>query len=465
MRVNNICKCPYCFGKFAPVRAMFKSTTSFDKMDQKEGEDQLYNKRTDLALEEFRNGFPGTQWHSDNEDEDEENYDDHVILCAFEDQVHAPVARTEDGDVDFSDFKGDVILKGRVDPEEIENGYVSRLIDAYGRETRIRICPHCHNLLPNEFGKYETKYIAVVGITSSGKTVYLSQLFKQIDTYLAHANLVKLSVDDEIEKFVKGHQVKIGEQLPGGTTAHHLTLPIPMVIQNIKTKTRYMLIFYDIAGENCVNPARMAKFGPFVCNADGIIMITDPKQFNQLFVVGNNDQAGEDTLAPGRVLQAMYEAFIADQVGNTSTSVDIPLAAAISKSDLLRGIINDRSRIFSNTDYEEYESNGFAYDDFNSVNTEISMKLRTSSGAGGSGGQGAIYKNLLDAEFSQHAFFAFSALNCMPPLGGQPLLEQPNPLRLEDPLIWLMYKMGMVEQARKKGQKQNNGLFGLFQKK
>ncbi|MFR2605771.1 MAG: hypothetical protein ACLTAX_11490 [Waltera sp.] len=51
------------------------------------------------------------------------------------------------------------------DPE----GFLYQVRDEEGRDTKVRICPHCHNPLPFEYGKYPVKYIAVVGITELRK--------------------------------------------------------------------------------------------------------------------------------------------------------------------------------------------------------------------------------------------------------------------------------------------------------
>ena len=38
------------------------------------------------------------------------------------------------------------------------------------------VCPHCHNVLPQNFFKYEMLMIGLAGSVASGKTVYLCSL-------------------------------------------------------------------------------------------------------------------------------------------------------------------------------------------------------------------------------------------------------------------------------------------------
>ena len=70
------------------------------------------------------------------------------------------------------------------------DGMVDSVVEFYGMETTERICPHCHNPLPPNYGKYKVHFIATVGITSSGKTVYLSQLLRRMDEYMSNVNVV-----------------------------------------------------------------------------------------------------------------------------------------------------------------------------------------------------------------------------------------------------------------------------------
>lgn len=98
------------------------------------------------------------------------------------------------------------------------DGFVDSVTDAFGESTRERICPHCHNPLPPNYGKYPVHFIATVGITSSGKTVYLSQLMKNMDGIMANVGLGTLSMTEGDARFIKEHPVKKDIPLPQGTT-------------------------------------------------------------------------------------------------------------------------------------------------------------------------------------------------------------------------------------------------------
>ncbi|MCR4937181.1 MAG: hypothetical protein K5987_03370 [Lachnospiraceae bacterium] len=408
-------KCPFCFKKFGRDFPAFKATKAYTLQDVEGMSDEEmraaepYAEKPDKEYDEFWNNFPGSKPN-------------------FPEEKHA-VIYTLPG----------LGLVGT--PRKDADGFVNEVEYADNKKrSDIRICPNCHNPLPHEFGKYPVKYIAIVGITSSGKTVYLSTLLHKISRYLAKANLTSVGMKEQVGSFLEEHPIRRGQELPRGNAVEHLTMPIPITVQSKDTGQRYTVIFYDVAGENCVRPSQMKKFGPFICNADGIIMIVDPKQFDELFEIDSS----MDAASPELVVNAMYEAFV-----SAGGSSNVPLAVALSKSDLLGGHVGGNSFIFRNTDYSEYENMGFAENDYDGVNYEIKKVLGTRADS-----QGAIFKDALEATFKNYGFFAFSALGCEPQkdreTGLYVLKQEPEPVRIEDPLIWIFYKLGIVNKADRK---------------
>ncbi|MFR2605770.1 MAG: hypothetical protein ACLTAX_11485 [Waltera sp.] len=124
----------------------------------------------------------------------------------------------------------------------------------------------------------------------------------KIKEVLAKANLTVIGTHEEVDNFVRDHRIKKGYPLPSGNTKDLLTMPLPLNVINNKTKQKYTLIFYDIAGENCVNPEAMNKYGMFIENANGIVMIIDPKQFGELFNIteDSEDYDDDDTADSGK---------------------------------------------------------------------------------------------------------------------------------------------------------------------
>jgi len=445
--INNICKCPYCFKTFSTEAVQFKAMTMYTEQDLEDFSDsereakKLYMEREDKQYTEFWNQYPGSDPKFEYE------------------RFPTMLGRA----LEIEGGEKYAVARNRThDPE----GFLYQATDEMGKETKVRICPHCHNPLPFEYGKYPIKYIAVVGITSSGKTVYLAQVMSKIKEILAKADLTIIGTHEEVDRFVQIHKIKKGHPLPSGNTKDLLTMPLPLNVVNNGTKQKYTLIFYDIAGENCVDPEAMNKYGMFIENANGIVMIVDPKQFSELFNISDEeadaDNEEDDTYSPEKVAEAMYNAF-----GATSAvggQCNIPLAAALSKSDILKNYLDYNLNMFENLRYEDYCTFGFHYEEFNNINAEIEMLFKRTKSM-----QGILLDNELKQCFPNHGYFAFSSLSIGATKqegadGKQYSIidEDPETVRVEEPLFWLLNQMGVVSKAEKrKREEKKKGFLGF----
>lgn len=446
--LNNMCKCPYCFKPFSTEAVQFKAMTIYTEQDLEEfSEDEIRRKRAYLEADDepytrFWNNYPGS--------------DPKFQYERFPTLLSVPL--DTGGAIRYP------VAKSRLRDAE---GFLYKVTDAEGRESKVRICPHCHNPLPFEYGKYPVKYVAVVGITSSGKTIYLAQLLTKIKEILARVDLTVIGTHTEVDTFVNNYRIRKGVPLPGGNTTDLLTLPIPVNVINNKTNEKYTLVFYDIAGENCVNPESMNKYGRFIENANGIVMIIDPRQFSELFnlleedVEENLPHIDEEIASPEKVVEAMYNAFGA--VSGAGGKSNVPLAAALSKSDILKDYLDYNLNMFQEVAYDKYTSFGFPYEEFINIDTEIRMLLKNKKSM-----QGTLLANQLTQCFPNHGYFAFSALNVKAVkyvdddgLTYSVIEEDPETMRIEEPIFWILYQMGIISKAEKKSGNKKKGFWGF----
>lgn len=428
---SRVCKCPYCFKKFVPAAVAFRSETVYmeqdlEDMSSEEAEaKKAFLEAEDPVYEEFWKKYPGSR-------PDNDEYARHPVI--WNSEVPGQGAKM-------------TYLKGTYSTDS--DGFINEVVDSEGAHSKIRICPHCHNRLPFAFGKYPVKYIAVVGITSSGKTVYLSQVLRQIKGIFARAGMTVVGTHAEVDEFVEEYKVEKGQPLPTGNATHILTKPLPLNVRNNQNMT-HTLVFYDIAGENCVVPEQMEKYGAFIENADGIIMIVDPGQFHEMFHIGGYLRGESVAVQPEKVIEAMYNTFVAESAGGKS---NIPIAVAISKSDLLRGCVDKDMNFLHDIDYREYDSCGFPAEDFNRMNTEIHNLLKPENNSI----QGKIFMDSLNECFSTRAMFAFSALNVAATVRTDEddraysvIEEDPETVRVEDPIFWILYQLHIIPEAHKR---------------
>ncbi len=435
------CKCPFCFKTFTHDKVAFRAMTAFeqqdlsDEMEEQEKEImEKYQKEDDELYKNFWNNFPGSEINN--------KYSRYPVI----------------------DNNNPKALNGAYKHDA--SGFVNEVTDEFGRTSDIRICPYCHNNLPFEFGKYPVKYISVVGITSSGKTIYLSQLLKHLGSFFTKAGLTVFGTCDEIDAFLAGHKISKDKPLPQGTVPDGLTPPMVANVKDNSTQQMYTLVFYDIAGENCVKPHKMKKFGPFIKNSNGIILIIDPGQF--MGEIQDAEGEEQELYQPDRVIAAMCDAFVTSS--NKNGQSGIPLAVTLSKGDTMKNILSYSSNIFNNIDYSLYENNRFPYDEFRSTDIEVWHLVQELDKD-----KALILKNILEQSFPGHLFFIVSSLNTEPykvkdedDKEHYKIDEEPETVRVEEPLFWILDKIGIGTNTgktnRKKPGKDNDtkpgGIFG-----
>lgn len=429
------CRCPFCFQPFSPQKAAFKAMTVFTEQDFEAGmeeEELVLKKEYALQPDEIYQAF----WERYPKSEPENRYKDYPVI----------------------DNLSDRFLDGRYEADS--SGFINRATDAFGAVSKIRICPHCHNPLPFEFGKYPVKYISIVGITSSGKTVYLSQLLRQIETFFVKAGLTVVGVYDEVERFLENYKIQKNVPLPRGNAADGLMPPLALNVKCNKTQQVYTLVFYDIAGENCVHPQQMEKYGPFIKNSDGLLLMIDPEQFLGSFT--ENGDLEREAHSPDKVIAAMWNAFVTSD--NKEGRSRIPLAVALSKSDTQTEVLDYQSTLFSNMSYQEYTDHELPLKDFAAVDMEV-RRLLTQMNRN----KTEILCNKLNECFPVHAFFAVSALNARPQerTGMHDedcymLDEEPETIRVEQPVFWILYKLGVLPVKEAETKKKRGGLLRKF---
>lgn len=386
--------CPYCFEKFSHKEVHFRSATekntimSDDVIESRWGDNE---QRMKMELEKNR---IARKFQRQREDPELSGFWSRFNITPDQredDGWNLPVIRPSDKEM---------LYHGGKDGEGLfySDGFLIRVKDCYSEDSTIRLCPRCHNRLPATYGKYKVLFISVVGITGSGKTVYLNQLLESLQKHLSCAGLVTAQTFNlrPNEKIAKNSFLPM-------STQEGILYP-PMMIDIIpdggnRERDQTTLVFYDIAGENCIDTDRLYRFGPYLQQSQAIIMLMDPKQFPEI------DQSAEDNPV-SNVVEALVSFF------ETSGITKRPLmAATLSKSDELRNLTSD----FTMEDYIHKDS-----EIFKKIQWNISKKgFYKRSFQQMSGAMIKLMKKLDPQEviqgplknfFHETAFFAVSAL-------------------------------------------------------
>jgi hypothetical protein len=300
-----------------------------------------------------------------------------------------------------NDNNKDTMIEG--DYIKDAEGFVERIRDrcnlAY---SSIRICPHCHNKLPLHYGKNPQKFISIMGVSASGKTVFIKQLLSKIDKdgqdgILGHVGGSRVSItfpDDDKD------ELEANKPLPDATIT--LSFKIPYFVTMSFENRIYDFVIYDIAGEILVNLAkedidRFRFFGGYIEKSDAIIMLIDPIQ-----LVDNPAPRYSASV----MMQTLYNVF-----GNQQ--LNIPTAITISKSDLLlsnelienslnpNGVyFNDNSPIVKNIPWDNTKKY-FYKDEYSRLSQALNRFYQEKA---------ATFLNSVDQGIEESGFFAVSSL-------------------------------------------------------
>lgn len=300
-----------------------------------------------------------------------------------------------------------------------------------------RVCPECHNPLPNQYGKNDVRFIAVIGVTGAGKTVYLSQLIYGFEDYVVKAGLAALLTTDNPLKFVRNNAVKVGQALPGSTPPGNFLQPL---FYDLSKKDEagnnqvYTLVIYDVAGENCDIEKVHSWFGPFIQHMNGVFLLIDPMQFK---AIKGMSESEEDAGTPMKVLHAIHNYIMQGKSGKC----EIPLAVCISKSDMqqVQSILSDSlADALMDPVEPTRDATGklvakFNATQYNPIAMEIQKFMQEKELA---------LENFVDVNYSCYNYFAFTSLGCdvknNVPEG--PIM----PKRIEEPLLWLFSILGFI---------------------
>lgn len=318
------------------------------------------------------------------------------------------------------------------------DGMVARVELEDGKKCPDRVCPYCHNPLPIDYGKYPIKFVSVIGITGSGKTVYLSQLLKKMDDYAVKVGLSAGVKSAASRKFYsEDNVIAVDVSLPAPTPAESFQQPLfydlrRTVNGKVRTDT---FVLYDVAGEVFEDQSLIAEFAPFIEHSDGLIMLVDPGGLRATSKVTGEV---ESMIRSNKVLDEVQN-IVHQGSGNAKcrkpfaiciTKTDMPIVQEILPSEMQDLLLDDVHKVVDATGRAKPAFNATEYAP---IAKNLNEFIKTTEEA---------FEMKLYTNYTTYAFFCFTALGCEvkegTPVG--PIL----PKRIEEPLLWLFYELGFI---------------------
>ncbi len=449
--------CPYCFRKMQDTEVLFRS----EKVNQ--GESDILPDEYD-DVEDFIARYRGS-----DKEELLQRYRDWEFFMESDDPEYEAFWANYGGTTEYNPADDVLHVKAYrrrvIDPEDPQHrrylrqqrsgswfifdgqGMASQIELATGEKCNRRVCRHCHNPLPDNYGKHTVKFATVIGITGAGKTVYLSQLLCKMKTYAVKAGLSAIVNNTGVLDFLEKNSIAAGQPLPGSTPATRFQQPLFYeMVRDAKEhgKVTETFVLYDVAGEVFTASALVNKFAPFVEHSDGVIVLIDPMQFE---AISGAVERGGKLNEPATVLDTIHS-IICD--GGNDRKCDIPFAVCISKADLraVQDVFSDRLKrmllddVRGVKDPSGFNRPLFNASDYNPILNELYSFIQSNE---------LVLAQQMQTNYSSYAYFAFTALGCDVAEGEGPNGDKYQypvgpvlPKRVEEPLLWLFHKLGYI---------------------
>jgi hypothetical protein len=312
------------------------------------------------------------------------------------------------------------------------------------RTTKTRLCPHCHNRLPYGAGTTDNHIIAIIGAKEVGKSHYITVLIEQFREQVgADFGITLLSLNDNTTSRYKNDfynpLYKQKQKLEATQTFSNDALMFRLKFHNehdpFHQSRCLTLVFFDTAGENLDAEETMTARNRYLMHASAIILLVDPLQIDKIRddLGSRNCPLPQSHTEPFEIVERLIALFHNYTRLKTQAKIDVPLAVAFTKSDVLRdfGVLRPDNAVYTQSRHQ----GKFQSSIFRQIHDEIQAILTTWSGL--------KLDSTLQQDFKTYAYFCLSSLGEAPAPDGS--LATISPFRVEDPFLWCLTKLGYVK--------------------
>lgn len=315
--------------------------------------------------------------------------------------------------------------------------------------TSVRTCPRCHHDLPGDYAAMPGTVVVLVGSTGVGKSSYATVLLHEMkDRVGAGFDAAVNVMDDTTAKEFGALESALYDHgaLPAATTPVSQAARIPLIFRfaaRDERRTRRgmrssAMVFVDSSGEDALDRRTTIKALPHLAHAHGVILLVDPLQFPAVRALMPGPVPGHGTsgMTPDQLVATVAEQIRAGRSLAGHQKVDIPVAVCLSKADLLWPMLLPGSPLLRTTAHRD----AFDEADAAEVDDELTALLQRWDG-------GALRRQLAN-DFADFSLFCFSALGGPPDGASKAPPEGIHPVRVADPLLWLLSRVGLVPRVR-----------------
>lgn len=436
--------CPYCCERFYPDAVDFRLERPVEGM----GEEQVREAPAAAAFPGKKPLFPGSVPGNKTAGmiQDEKLY-----------RYYRDYLKYSEADAAASARQLPFVSMNPMDPEigysreDFERHRYVTAIEYKGQKLSKRLCPFCHNpLIPNA-GKYDMLMFSMIGDTNVGKSVFLTVLERVLREDKFHGNLSFMGSEEERETYLDNLDKLLNKKEALTATQRQKVPPMPFLYTYLTPdspeKKYKLIIFCDIAGEDCRSDSTMKLNGYHLKASDGFLFLIDVTRFPNVTHAIEED-SGIENYFQREIFTAINRFMIADTFENTSK---IPAAVVLTKCDVLKQISavyeNEKYRsLLRDTRGEEIHPGYFSRAELLRLADTVPELMEAL-------GERELCSAVAD-NFENYAYFVASALGKSPEYvrteenGGvreeKKIKGQIEPYRVAEAFYWLLAQAGCI---------------------
>ncbi|MDR1542719.1 MAG: hypothetical protein LBU32_33045 [Clostridiales bacterium] len=310
-----------------------------------------------------------------------------------------------------------------------------------------RVCPACHNPIPESTLTGKDMILSIVGSRNSGKTVFMGIIIEELRRRVLNSfGGAMWGFEDTAQRYDNGVYKKLYKELsmPELTVSAladtdenaHKPLIFTMSFRGFGQRLKtFTIVFFDTAGEDMNELDTMSTVTRYIAKSAGIIFLIDPLSLQGVRALLSDDDVKRsnsidfnDQAGAGAVIAKVTQLIRNERRLSYTRKIDIPVAAVFSKLDPIERLFPNGSTTLRNSPHCSLQK--FDRNDRQMVSDEI-HSLLNEWGAG-------YFTTQLQTVYSNYSYFAVSSLG----LGNAPdenkKIRTPHPHRVEDPLLWLL---------------------------
>jgi len=316
--------------------------------------------------------------------------------------------------------------------------------DVCKRPAYKRLCPVCHNPIPQGAEEEGSTVFVILGPKGVGKSHYIAVLINQLRNFFSTEFGATMSpaTDKTILKYNEVYYKRLYEEgrklnpTPSFGADRESRDPMIFYLRFLEGNSPkvYTLALFDTAGEDFGSTTKMMglSMDSFISRASGIVFLVDPLQIpyiNTRIRMENKPRPGQDVTT---MLSDIATIIRTNHSLKLKHRIPIPLAVVLTKTDvLMKAPENDEESgvLFGNNSSLHIEREHGTYDmeNLEQIGVEVEEYMRR-----------AVSNDFVQLvkQFDSHQYFAVSSLGSNPI--GETLTRGISPMRVEDPFIWLL---------------------------